>query len=104
MDSWAARLTTSWPAEEAQVRQSILSNTQSPYAVLDASALIGGSEYEHVLGQRITTPDVYEEVKDRKSKEALEAIPFGIEIKEPAADAVSTGATSFIACIYVFDA
>ena len=93
MASWADRLASTannqTPAEPSTPEGK--TETTSSCAVLDASALIGAVGYRELAEKCVTTPDVYAEVRDKKSKEALEWLHFGIEQREPAAAAVATG-------------
>lgn len=58
------------------------------YVVVDAGALIGGSGLQlYAKGESIVTvPEVIQEVRDRKARQALENLPFTIEEREPSAE------------------
>lgn len=63
-------------------------------AVVDANTLISGSG---VLGlgrladRIVTTPEVLAEVRDKRSRSMLAALPFTVETQEPDEDAVKAG-------------
>jgi RNA-binding protein NOB1 len=55
--------------------------------VLDANAFINGS-YTHLAERFVTTNEVLQEIKDKRSKTALDASPTAIDLRQPTSDAV----------------
>mmetsp|Transcript_12450 Transcript_12450/g.45394 ORF Transcript_12450/g.45394 Transcript_12450/m.45394 type:complete len:528 (-) Transcript_12450:2617-4200(-) len=56
------------------------------YLVVDANAIIRGVERGqlHTLGEHLVTlEEVKEEIRDERSRQALQQLPFGIECKQP---------------------
>ena len=91
MASWADRLAKTPDAVAEPAAAVATTEPEASYAVLDASALIGTTGSYKLADRCITTPDVYQEVRDKSSKHALASLPFGIEQREPDADSVATG-------------
>ena len=63
-------------------------------AVLDANALITGTGLlglATAVDKCVTTPEVLREVRDRQSRQKLEALPFTIETREPDEDSTRAG-------------
>ena len=92
MATWASKLATSAPpVPSPPAALSTQIEGDSSYAVLDASALIGVSGLHRIADKCVITPEVYNEVTDKSSRQALENLPFGIEQLEPAAESVAAG-------------
>jgi RNA-binding protein NOB1 len=61
-------------------------------AVLDANALIMGVPLTTMMADRVVTvPEVLEEVRDKRSRQAVAALPYTIETIEPVEDSISAG-------------
>jgi rRNA maturation endonuclease Nob1 len=60
------------------------------HLVLDSGAIIHGvsTDFHSKAEQFWTIPEVIEEIRDRKSREALEKLPFELRLKEPSEDAM----------------
>lgn len=62
--------------------------------IIDANSLIASSNLTSMatLADRIvTTPEVYSEIRDKKSREALYSLPFTIETIDPSEEDVRAG-------------
>lgn len=82
--SWAAIATK--PAQKPQVTP-LRADSTVDVAVLDANAIISGEGLlllSKLANRAITTPEVFAEVRDKKSRATLEALPYRIEQLEPA--------------------
>lgn len=82
--SWAAIATK--PAQKPQVTP-LRADSTVDVAVLDANAIISGEGLlllSKLANRAITTPEVLAEVRDKKSRATLEALPYKIEQLEPA--------------------
>lgn len=60
-------------------------------SVIDANAIISGLSIQHALDRLVTTPEVLEEVRDKRSRQRLEALPFKLEALEPSEESVRAG-------------
>ena len=60
-------------------------------SIIDANAIISGLSIRHALERLVTTPEVLREVRDKRSRQRLEALPFEIEALEPSEDSVRAG-------------
>lgn len=63
-------------------------------AVLDANAIISGQGLlllAKLANRAVTTPEVLAEVRDKKSRATLEALPYTLEATEPAEEDVKAG-------------
>ena len=63
------------------------------YLVLDAGALIRGHGLTlyHKAKKIVTVPDVLAEIKDSKSRELLQRLPFEIEERMPSQSSINAG-------------
>jgi RNA-binding protein NOB1 len=63
------------------------------YLVLDAGALIRGHGLSlyHKAKKVVTVPDVLMEIRDSKSRELLEKLPFEIEERMPSQSSINAG-------------
>lgn len=75
---------------EPSVRQ------QSTTAVIDANAIIAGMRMDGIADQVCTIPEVLQEIKDKKSRENLEAFPQTIKVIQPTEESVRAGASNSI--------
>eukprot|EP00887_Chlorella_sp_A99_P000508 scaffold17.g508.t1 len=88
--SWAAVASTPAPAPAPAVD----AGPAKRVAVLDANALIAGAgllNLARLADRCVTTPEVLREVRDKQSRQALEALPFEIETLEPEEESVKAG-------------
>ncbi|GMH45041.1 hypothetical protein BSKO_12998 [Bryopsis sp. KO-2023] len=73
-------------------------------AVVDTNALIRGFQLERIASRAVTVKEVLAEVRDKKSREWLDRLPFGIDVEEPDEDCLkavvrfarATGDLSFL--------
>lgn len=72
------------------------------YLVLDAGALIRGHGLTlyHKAKRVVTVPDVLMEIRDSKSRELLEKLPFEIEERMPSQSSINAG--KFFAFLFKF--
>ncbi len=68
-------------------------NQQSTTAVIDANAIIAGMRMDGIADQICTIPEVLQEIKDKKSRENLEAFPQTIKVIQPTEESVRAGAS-----------
>ena len=69
---------------------------QLEYLVLDAGVLIKGAGYDYMrkTKQVVTVEEVLNEIKDSKSRELLNKLPYEIVVKYPSQEAMTTGMLS----------
>ena len=96
MVSWASVAKKEPPRSGAAPLEAI--GQDEPVAVLDANAIIGGLSVQRALDRLVTIPEALQEVRDKQSREALEALPFRVELMEPSEDSVRAGAPAFLPC------
>ena len=90
--SWAS-VAKSQPLKHAEPESSDAPPPRT--VVLDANALISGVgllSLLRVAERVVTTAEVLKEVRDKKSREALEALPFRLETLNPAEESMTAGA------------
>ncbi len=62
-------------------------------AVVDANAIIAGVQLHTLAEQLVTVPEVLAELRDVRTRQALEALPVRLHMREPLEDAVKAGAS-----------
>jgi len=62
-------------------------------AVVDANAIIAGVQLHTLAEQLVTVPEVLAELRDVRTRQALEALPVRLHTREPLEDAVKAGAS-----------
>ncbi len=62
-------------------------------AVVDANAIIAGVQLHTLAEQLVTVPEVLAELRDVKTRQALETLPVRLHTREPLEDAVKAGAS-----------
>eukprot|EP01023_Acetabularia_acetabulum_P048717 TRINITY_DN5162_c0_g1_i5.p1 TRINITY_DN5162_c0_g1~~TRINITY_DN5162_c0_g1_i5.p1 ORF type:complete len:496 (-),score=76.48 TRINITY_DN5162_c0_g1_i5:59-1546(-) len=83
MPSWASVAGEKVPqVQEPGSGPSWLQNVQN-VCVVDANAIISGIRFQRVGDAVVTIPEVISEVRDQKSREYLEQLPFGIQVLQP---------------------
>lgn len=88
--SWASvALTPPAPRESKETPRT--TTDAKTCAVLDASAVIGGSIFRDYAEALITTPDVLSEIRDKQSKHTLDTLPFGVSVQDPTEGSVTAG-------------
>lgn len=91
MSSWAAiarTVPTPQPIEET------LSETKPRVAVIDANAIIHGDgllNLMRVVDRVVTIPEVLKEIRDSKSRNILNTLPYRIETQDPSEEDVRAG-------------
>ena len=60
-------------------------------AIVDASALIGGTIPRKLADNLVTTAEVLQEIKDKQSRQTLDTLPYGIAVQEPKETSVEAG-------------
>lgn len=90
--SWAAIANRPAPVPEGT---SLGPEEQVDVAVLDANAIIDGTGLlllAKLANKAVTTPEVLEEVRDKRSRALLDALPYKLVPTEPAEEDVTAGA------------
>ena len=64
---------------------------QPSTAVVDANAIIAGLRLDRVAEQVVTIAEVLKEIRDKQSREYLEALPVSIQCLEPSEESVRAG-------------
>ena len=70
------------------------SETKPRIAVIDANAIINGEGLLNLIrfnDKIVTTAEVLKEIRDKKSRDALAALPFTIETREPSDESIRAG-------------
>ena len=90
MSSYAAALRTEDPvaAPHGGSAQPV-HGPKRTVAVIDTNAVVRGMRVERLADDAVTVPGMLAEVRDAQSRQALAQLPFGIETREPDADAVA---------------
>ena len=90
MSSYAAALKTDDPvAMRHGGGEQPVHGPQRTVAVIDTNAVVRGMRVERLADDAVTVPGMLAEVRDAQSRQALAQLPFGIETREPDADAVA---------------
>ena len=63
--------------------------------VVDTGAIIRGIRLEQLGNELYTIPEVLQEVKDSKARHFLNSLPVPLLEREPSAEAIKKGTTSF---------
>ena len=88
MGSWAQVAGLDAPAQQA-VKTSAVDSSAGTTAVVDTNAIVAGLQLHALASRIVTTEDVLKEVRDKRSREFLANLPFGIETLEPAPQSLS---------------
>jgi hypothetical protein len=90
MSSYAAALRTDDPvAVRHGGGEQPVHGSSRTVAVIDTNAVVRGMRVERLADDAVTVPGMLAEVRDAQSRQALAQLPFGIETREPDADAVA---------------
>ena len=90
MPSWAAVL----QQQAAEVAIPAAPHTEEyagTTAVVDANAVIGGTDLRSLAKNLITVPEVLEECKDLQAQQRLQFLPDGIKTERPIEEAFKAG-------------
>ena len=90
MASWAS-IATKGPQLPAEPSQPAISTVQKSCAVIDTNALVDGSQLQTYGEQLATIPEVLKEVRDKKTREYLERLPFQLQSMEPSPVSLRAG-------------
>ena len=91
--SWA-KIVQAQPAEKAAtVHQAHLEAGST--AVVDTNAIIAGVQLHTLAEQLVTVPEVLAELRDAKSRQALDALPCRLHTREPSEESLAAGALSY---------
>jgi RNA-binding protein NOB1 len=85
MASWAA-IAKAAPALAPEAPED--ENKDATIAVVDANAIINGLRLESIADKAVTIQEVLAEIRDKQSRQFLEMLPFGIEVREPSDESV----------------
>lgn len=89
--SWASVVKTSEPRTEDVACGSSRTKQCASEVVVDTNALIRGVQLERIAERAVTVREVLGEVRDQKSREWLERMPFGVDVEEPEDEDVKAG-------------
>lgn len=59
--------------------------------VVDANAIIGGFHLEGIADRAVTIQEVYDEIRDKQSRQFLATLPYQLQISEPSEESISAG-------------
>lgn len=91
--SWA-KIVQAQPAEKvATVPQAHLEAGST--AVVDTNAIIAGVQLHTLAEQLVTVPEVLAELRDAKSRQALDTLPCRLHTREPSEESLAAGALSY---------
>ncbi|KAK9809158.1 hypothetical protein WJX72_010386 [[Myrmecia] bisecta] len=88
MTSWAAVASKEAVVEPAA--PAAVDPEHKTVAVVDANAVIYGVPLDRLADKAVTVPEVLEEIRDKRSRATLAALPVGLETKEPSEDSLKT--------------
>ena len=88
--SWANIVQAEPARKDVPVLQAHL-NAKS-MAVVDTNALIAGLQLHTLAEQLVTVPEVLAELRDAKSRQALDALPCRLHTREPSEESLTAGA------------
>lgn len=97
MASWAS-IATKDPQLPAEPSETAISTVQESCAVIDTNALIDGSQLQTYGEQLATIPEVLKEVRDKKTREYLERLPFQLQSMEPSPVSLRAGTAASTSC------
>ena len=97
MASWAS-IATNGPQLPAEPSQPAISTVQKSCAVIDTNALIDGSQLQTYGEQLATIPEVLKEVRDKKTRDYLERLPFQLQSMEPSPVSLRAGTAASRSC------
>lgn len=60
-------------------------------AVVDTNAIIAGIQLHTLAEQLITVPEVLAELRDARSRQALDALPCSLHVREPSEESLRAG-------------
>ena len=90
MTSWAS-IATKGPQLPTEPSQPAASTVQKSCAVIDTNAIIDGSQLQTFGEQLATVPEVLKEVRDKKTRDFLERLPFELQSMEPSPMSLRAG-------------
>ena len=91
MTTWAS-VAGHQPAQPAGVPQETAADQQpSTTAVVDANAIIAGLRLERLAEEIVTIAEVLKEIRDKQSREYLEALPVRIQCLDPSDESLRAG-------------
>eukprot|EP00878_Enallax_costatus_P024725 GHUV01026408.1.p1 GENE.GHUV01026408.1~~GHUV01026408.1.p1 ORF type:complete len:101 (+),score=13.04 GHUV01026408.1:871-1173(+) len=59
--------------------------------VVDANAIIGGIRPDGIADRAVTIQEVYDEIRDKQSRQFLAALPYQLQISEPTEESIKIG-------------
>lgn len=90
MTSWASIAKTT--AQPAVAPQDLTASTQGlRLLVVDANAIIGGVRLEGIADRAVTIQEVYDEIRDKHSRQFLATLPYQLQVSEPTEESIKIG-------------
>jgi hypothetical protein len=90
MASWASVAKAS-PAPVVPTQDLTADKEGLRLLVVDANAIISGLHLEGIADRAVTIQEVFDEIRDKKSRQFLAALPYQLHIREPAEESVKLG-------------
>jgi hypothetical protein len=59
--------------------------------VVDANAIIGGIKLEGIADCAVTIQEVFDEIRDKQSRQFLTTLPYKLQLSEPTEDSIKAG-------------
>jgi len=95
MASWASVAKAS-PAPVVPTHDSTADKEGLRLLVVDANAIISGLHLEGIADRAVTIQEVFDEIRDKKSRQFLAALPYQLHIREPAEESVKLGEQQYM--------
>jgi hypothetical protein len=90
MSSWATIAKASpQPVVAAQDLSSSTENLR--LLVVDANAIIGGIKLEGIADRAVTIQEVFDEIRDKQSRQFLTTLPYKLQLSEPTEESIKAG-------------
>jgi RNA-binding protein NOB1 len=94
MSSWASIAKASpQPVVAAQDLTSSTDNLR--LLVVDANAIIGGIKLEGIADRAVTIQEVFDEIRDKQSRQFLSTLPYKLQLSEPTEESIKAGERVF---------
>lgn len=90
MSSWATIAKAS--PQPAVAAQDLTGSTENlRLLVVDANAIISGIHLEGIADRAVTIQEVFDEIRDKQSRQFLSSLPYKLQLSEPTEESIKTG-------------
>ena len=91
--SFAAALKAEAPEVEERPADTLdaVAKERPQIVVVDTNAIVKGIKLERLGDVAVTTQAVLDEIRDGKSRQILNTLPFGISVREPTEESILAG-------------